>query len=246
MGARPEARTPARPGRKRDGSTSTHSPASSPSPQASSRRHCRIPLSSLRHAYCAAAWLLRAPLFPASVYALRLGLLRPTALLHLRAPLTSTCASACLAAGVRAPRHRPLPPRPSDPCPTFHFAGRRTSAPTGIMYFCAPMTDCADMVTDSDSEEWRRGVPGSRELGRGGTLATRMRPGYLRAVPVLNVLENMRTLAVSGSPHSAFAPIASDASHSARTRSSPFSGMTAGSLILPCGPQGVPTLIRRG
>ncbi|KAJ7844088.1 hypothetical protein B0H14DRAFT_1002149 [Mycena olivaceomarginata] len=40
-------RTPARPGRKRGGSTSTHSPASSPSPQASSRRHCRIPCTKL-------------------------------------------------------------------------------------------------------------------------------------------------------------------------------------------------------
>ncbi|KAJ7844120.1 hypothetical protein B0H14DRAFT_1002966 [Mycena olivaceomarginata] len=86
----------------------------------------------------------------------------------------------------------------------------------------------------------------ARELGLGGTLATRLRPGYSRTVPVLNVLENMRTLAVSGRPHTAFSPIASDASHSARTRSSPFSGMTTGSLILPCGPQGVPTLIRRG
>ncbi|KAJ7844087.1 hypothetical protein B0H14DRAFT_1002161 [Mycena olivaceomarginata] len=73
-----------------------------------------------------------------------------------------------------------------------------------------------------------------------------MRPGYSRTVPVLNVLENMRTLAVSGRPHIAFSPIASDASHPARTRSSPFSAMTTGSLILPCGPQGVPTLIRRG
>ncbi|KAJ7894149.1 hypothetical protein B0H13DRAFT_839541 [Mycena leptocephala] len=42
-------------------------------------------VSSLRRAYCAAAWLLRARLFAASVYALRLGLRRPAAL-HPPAP----------------------------------------------------------------------------------------------------------------------------------------------------------------
>jgi hypothetical protein len=47
MGARQDARIPARPGRKQDGSTSTHSPASSPSPQAPFGRHWRIPCTKL-------------------------------------------------------------------------------------------------------------------------------------------------------------------------------------------------------
>ncbi|KAJ7861271.1 hypothetical protein B0H13DRAFT_1115134 [Mycena leptocephala] len=68
-------------------------------------------------------------------------------LLHPPAPPTSTCASARPDAALFLSA---LPP---------HSAVRRTSAPTGIMYFCAPMTDCTRMVIDSD-----RGVAEKPEM----------------------------------------------------------------------------------
>jgi hypothetical protein len=87
---------------------------------------------------------------------------------------------------------------------------------------------------------------------RGGILVTRVRPGYSDGArpPLLRSSLGEYALKYSRSeharPHTAFSPIASDACRSARTRSSPFSGMTTASLILPRRPQDVPTLIRRG
>ncbi|KAJ7806063.1 hypothetical protein B0H13DRAFT_606440 [Mycena leptocephala] len=70
--------------------------------------------------------LLRARLFPAA--------------LHPPAP------ALCILGGERpSTRRRPPPPRPSAPRPTSHSAVRCTSAPTGVMYPRAPMTDCTRM-----------------------------------------------------------------------------------------------------
>jgi hypothetical protein len=88
--------------------------------------------------------LLRARLFPAA--------------LHPPAP------ALCIVGGERPSTRRCHPPaRPSAPRPTSHSAVRCTSAPTGVMYPRAPMTDCACMGMDPDSGEWRagRGVRGS-------------------------------------------------------------------------------------
>ncbi|KAF8171620.1 hypothetical protein K438DRAFT_1982037 [Mycena galopus ATCC 62051] len=149
MGARQDVRITGRPGRNRGGSTSTHSPASSP--QAQFRRYCRIPCTKLLahlllllHVLVADRVLRGGVASPRSTFhcvdahcAEVFDVPLHCTLLHLRALPTSTCASASLAAGVCATRRRPFPARPSGPSPTSHFAVRRNSAPTGIMYFLA-------------------------------------------------------------------------------------------------------------
>ncbi|KAJ7913654.1 hypothetical protein B0H13DRAFT_2004291 [Mycena leptocephala] len=102
-------------------------PPPPPSAARSRRRQCRpsgarirrrvfstLDSSPRRYTHC--AWVFDAPLH--------------FTLLHLRAPPTSTCASASLAAGIRATRCCPLPARPSAPCLASHSAVRRTSTPT--------------------------------------------------------------------------------------------------------------------
>ncbi|KAJ6523734.1 hypothetical protein B0H19DRAFT_647560 [Mycena capillaripes] len=75
-------------------------------------------VSSLRRAYCAAAWLLRARLFPALVYALPLGLRRPAAL-HPPAPARG--AHVCILGDGR-PRNLP-PPSSFHPMSHPSFCG---------------------------------------------------------------------------------------------------------------------------
>ncbi|KAJ7836640.1 hypothetical protein B0H14DRAFT_3460532 [Mycena olivaceomarginata] len=169
-----------------------------PHDQAPSRRHCRIPCTKLlanllplllhvlvAHSVFPAARVLHGGVASPRFTLPRVGIRTALGSLTPRRTPAPACAAqvhlrVCMLGG-----GRPRAPTPPSSCPPFRsmshlsFRGAAYFRADGNHVFCAPMTDCAGMVTVSDSEEWRRGVPGERGAGDGGEVDCSFEPGSL-------------------------------------------------------------------